>query len=122
MPRLALPLLFAAVSLSLAACAPNDRATADGTVSERVPSKLYPTTPAPPPPAENDMDSCNADTARPVIGKTATAEVVEEARKAAGAGIARTLKPGQVVTMEYRADRLNIDVDERNVITNVRCG
>lgn len=122
MPRLALPLLFAALSLSLAACAPNDRAAADGSTSERVPSGLYPTTPAPPPPVEHDMDSCNADAARGVIGKTATAEVVEQARKAAGADIARTLKPGQIVTMEYRAGRLNIDVDERNVITNVRCG
>ena len=32
------------------------------------------------------------------------------------------IKPGMMVTMEYRAGRLNIDVDEANVITNVRCG
>ncbi len=50
------------------------------------------------------------------------ADVVEKARMAAGAEIARTLKPGQMVTMEYHASRLNIDVDANNVITNVRCG
>lgn len=48
--------------------------------------------------------------------------MVERARVAAGARTARVLKPGQMVTMEYLPGRLNIDVDERNVITNLRCG
>ena len=33
-----------------------------------------------------------------------------------------TLRPDQAVTMEYRAGRLNIDVDENGVITGFRCG
>ena len=75
--------------------------------------------PNPPMPAER----CDADTAKPnAIGQVATAEVVERARIEANAEIARVLKPGTMVTMEYRAGRLNIDVDEANVITNVRCG
>lgn len=66
---------------------------------------------------------CNADVAKPhAIGKVATAEVVDRARRDAGAQVARVLKPGQMVTMEYREGRLNIDVDEANVITNLRCG
>ncbi|GAB3373089.1 hypothetical protein GCM10027431_24230 [Lysobacter rhizosphaerae] len=65
---------------------------------------------------------CNAEAARSVVGQMATAETVEQARSAAGAEIARTLKPGQVVTMEYNASRLNIDVDAGNTISNVRCG
>lgn len=144
MPRLILPLLTS-LSLALAACASNsdnpsaDRDAADGpttggAVSERVPDELYPVMPAPrpretdaPPTPENAMnddaiDPCNADAARPAIGKIATAEVVEQARVAAGAEVARTLKPGQMVTMEFRAGRLNIDVDADNRITNVRCG
>lgn len=61
--------------------------------------------------------SCNADAAKPgAIGKLANADVVERAR------MARVLKPGQMVTMEYAEGRLNIDVDARNVITNLRCG
>lgn len=67
-------------------------------------------------------DSCNADAARSALGKTATPEVVEQARKDAGAQVARVLKPGQMVTMEYMEGRLNIDVDANNVIKNVRCG
>jgi hypothetical protein len=65
---------------------------------------------------------CDADAARGVVGEIATADVVERARRAAGAQVARTLKPGQMVTMEYHASRLNIDVDAGNRITNVRCG
>ena len=57
-------------------------------------------------------------TMRPV----ASTVVVEQARLASGAQVARVLKPGQMVTMEYREGRLNIDVDANNVITNLRCG
>lgn len=67
--------------------------------------------------------SCDAEAAKPeVIGKAATAEVIERARTAAGARLARVIKPGQMVTMEYIEGRLNIDVDESNVIVNLRCG
>ncbi|MDQ3495496.1 MAG: I78 family peptidase inhibitor [Pseudomonadota bacterium] len=112
--RLLAPLLAMSLTLGLAACAPRA-----GTAPEASPIPVT-TPPAP----ENSMDesTCNADAARGAIGKTATAAVVEEARRAAGARIARTLKPGQMVTMEYHASRLNIDVDARNVVTNLRCG
>ena len=65
---------------------------------------------------------CNAEAAQGFVGQSATPDVVEQARKAASAGIARVLKPGQVVTMEYRGDRLDVDVDDANVVTGVRCG
>lgn len=76
----------------------------------------------PAPTTRDDDATCDAEPARSFIGKTATTQVVEQARKAAGARGARTLKPGQMVTMEYNAGRLNLDVDTANVITNVRCG
>ena len=66
--------------------------------------------------------ACNADAARSAVGKTATPEVVEQARRASGAAVARVLHPGEVVTMEYRADRLNLEVDAGNVVLSVRCG
>jgi hypothetical protein len=78
------------------------------------------TTAPTPPPSERMV--CNPAPAQAYIGKTATADVMEAARKAAGAEIARTLKPGQVVTMEYRDGRLNLLVDAANVITAARCG
>lgn len=57
-----------------------------------------------------------------VVGQPATPANVERARTLAGARTARVLKPGQMVTMEFIEGRLNIDVDDKNVITNVRCG
>lgn len=75
--------------------------------------------PAAAPPTQPD---CNAQAAREAVGQEATADVVERARSAAGAQSARVLKPGQMVTMEFNASRLNLDVDAGNVVTNVRCG
>lgn len=82
---------------------------------------------ASPPPMSDPMPpqtaSCNAEAAKPAaIGKVATAAVIEQARRDAGARTMRVLKPGQMVTMEYAEGRLNIDVDARNVIINLRCG
>lgn len=65
---------------------------------------------------------CHAESAQAVVGRVASTATVDEARRLAGAQIARVLKPGQMVTMEYREGRLNIDVDTNNVITRVRCG
>ena len=74
------------------------------------------------PGSDATLDNCNPDEARGAIGKEATAEVVEQARIAAGADVVRTLKPGQVITMEYHASRLNLRVDDDNVVEDVSCG
>ena len=74
------------------------------------------------PGSDETLDDCNPDAARSAIGKEATAEVVEQARVAAGANVVRTLKPGQVITMEYHASRLNLSVDDHNVVVDVSCG
>lgn len=83
------------------------------------------TQPAPPmsDPTPPQSVSCNADAAKAnAMGQVATAQVVEQARIDAGARMARVLKPGQMVTMEYAEGRLNIDVDAKHVIINLRCG
>lgn len=78
-------------------------------------------------PAEPSMDGtpvgvCNAQAASWAIGRAPTQDVVDRATRDSGAKVSRVLRPGQVVTMEYRADRLNIDVNEREAITGLRCG
>lgn len=65
---------------------------------------------------------CNAGPAQSVIGQISTARNVEAARVAAGARVARTLRPGQMVTKEYDAERLNLDVDASGRIVAARCG
>ena len=113
-------ILLALLPLS-AACTPiNDNPdNQEGTVSSPPMSQ-----PAPPdrlPPGGID-GKCDAKAAQAYIGKTASAEVMAQAKAAAGASHVRTLKPGQMVTMEFSAGRLNLDVDANNVITSARCG
>jgi len=66
--------------------------------------------------------TCKADAARSALGKSASAQVVEQARVAAGARMARVLHPGQVVTKEFDGERLSLDVDAQGVVLAVRCG
>ncbi len=86
------------------------------------------TTPASPPatsgplPAGPSEGICNAQGAQFAIGKTAAASLVEQARQRSGSYMARVLRPNQVVTMEFNAQRLNLDVDTAGVITRARCG
>ena len=47
---------------------------------------------------------------------------LEAARKAAGAERARTLKHGQVVTLEYLEGRLNLYLDASGKIERIGCG
>ncbi len=74
-------------------------------------------TPEPAPPM-----SCNAAPANSYIGKRAIYSVTEDARTAAGANSVRVLGPGDVATMDYRGDRLNIKVNGDRVITGFTCG
>ncbi|MDP3604425.1 MAG: I78 family peptidase inhibitor [Polaromonas sp.] len=85
------------------------------------------TTPAPPPatgtaPTGPPAAVCNAQGAEFAVGKTAGASVVEEARQRSGSHMARVLRPGQMVTMEFNAQRLNLDINAAGVVTRVRCG
>lgn len=66
--------------------------------------------------------TCNAEAAQSAIGKTADAATVERARTAAGGHTVRVLKPGQAITKEYLDGRVNVYVDEKNVIVEVGCG
>ena len=65
---------------------------------------------------------CEAKAAEFTIGKKASPELLEQARVRAGAQNARILKPNDMVTLEYRSDRLNLNTDDNLVITRVNCG
>ena len=67
-------------------------------------------------------DLCNAQPAQTFVGQNSTAKVVEAARVKSGALMARILRPGQMVTKEFNAQRLNLEVDANGRIVAVRCG
>lgn len=82
-----------------------------------------PTTPAPASAAPPEpVFQCNADGARFAVGQPLSPQLEAAARVRAGAGTVRALKPGEAVTMELNGGRLNLDVDARGRVTDVRCG
>lgn len=72
--------------------------------------------------AETGNTRCEAKAAEFAIGKKASPELLEQARTRAGAQNARILKPNDMVTLEYRSDRLNLNTDASLVINRVNCG
>lgn len=125
LPSLAVSCLLA---LSLAACARDGGAQ---TSSRQVPQELTPTTPAPAPaptdavpaPVDGSAMACDAAPAQGFVGKQADEATIAAARDAAGAtGDLRVIKPGQPVTMDFRHDRLNVEVDDHDMIVRINCG
>ncbi|EHK64227.1 peptidase inhibitor I78 family protein [Achromobacter arsenitoxydans SY8] len=66
--------------------------------------------------------SCDAGPLQSQIGQKATPSVMEDLRTRSGSATARMLRPGQLVTMEYNSTRLNLIVDDKDVMTAIRCG
>jgi hypothetical protein len=66
--------------------------------------------------------SCDAGKAQWAIGQRATDELLEQARAAAGARTARFLRPDQPITREYFGWRLNLGLNEHDVVRSVNCG
>ncbi|MDM8347370.1 I78 family peptidase inhibitor [Pseudomonas sp. sp1636] len=65
---------------------------------------------------------CNAEAVQALLGETATAAQVEQARQQAGARSVRVLAPGDAVTLDYNSRRLNIEIDEAEAIERINCG
>jgi hypothetical protein len=85
--------------------------------SPTAPSTTSPSPVAPPPTTE-----CNAQPAQFAVGQNSTATIMESARVRSGAHMARILRPGQMITKEFNAQRLILEVDGSGRIVAVRCG
>ena len=75
-----------------------------------------------PAPGGGLVEACDAASSQSLIGQRGNASLAEEARRRSGATVVRFLRPGQIVTMEYRADRLNIVLDRNGRVEAIRCG
>ena len=73
-------------------------------------------------PTPGPQPSCRADAARFAVGQPYTDRLATRARRMAGASTARKIEPGRVYTMEFRADRLNLEIGPRGRVRAVRCG
>ncbi|MEO7548792.1 MAG: I78 family peptidase inhibitor [Ramlibacter sp.] len=68
------------------------------------------------------MGACDAAMAQFAIGRGFDAALEKEVRERSGARVVRPLRPGQMVTMEYSAQRLNLDLDIAGKVVKARCG
>jgi uncharacterized protein YraI len=66
--------------------------------------------------------ACNENRARWAVGERARDRVVEQARVDARARTVRVVRPGMFYTQDYQPTRLNIEVNRRNRIVDLRCG
>ena len=109
---LALSMLLAAT-----ACATPDNSASTPSASAPVAAD---TAPAPAPEEEPAM-TCQADKGQWAIGQIADEALVAKVKADTTSERVRVIRPGMAVTMDYREDRVNLDVDADNRVTAVRC-
>lgn len=66
--------------------------------------------------------ACNAEPVAWAVGQQAEQDVMARVWRESGAGLIRPIGPGQIVTRDFRPDRVNVHIDGKNTITSVACG
>jgi hypothetical protein len=66
--------------------------------------------------------TCGAARLHVLIGRRRNAATANLAIHLSGAGIVRWIRPGQMVTMDYRPDRLDLSLDRNGRIVRATCG
>ncbi|CAM4415833.1 MULTISPECIES: I78 family peptidase inhibitor [Stenotrophomonas] len=65
---------------------------------------------------------CRPDALEAFTGKTADEATIKKLVADSGARNARVVKPGMAVTMDFRQDRVTVQVDAQNRIERASCG
>jgi hypothetical protein len=64
---------------------------------------------------------CNAGAVQNYIGSGMSPQLQSRLRSRSNASTVRVVRPGQAMTMDFRRDRLTVDVDARGRISGLRC-
>jgi Peptidase inhibitor I78 family len=109
------------LSWSTIACTRSDDGVTSPTSagSSSGPADRGPASPRPSPPTSA---SCDAAKAQFAVGSAASDELLERARVAAQAALARFLRPNEPITMEFLGSRLNLNLNERGIVHSTYCG
>ena len=67
-------------------------------------------------------ESCKADRVQDVVGKMSDEALANDAMRRSGAKTVRVIPHDGMVTLEYRGDRLNLQLDEAGKIVAATCG
>lgn len=80
-----------------------------------------PSEPAPPVHGETGY-VCDDSKAQRLVGQIAQTETGSEVLRLTGARLLRWMRPGDMVTMDFRQDRVSVELDSQNRVSRVRCG
>lgn len=103
-------LLLIGCVLPLTACSTPPKGSTDPAVVDPVPHV-----------ADGGTMKCNPNVLEQFHGKIADEATVKQAVAKSGAKNARVVKPNMAVTMDFREDRLTINVDAQNKIVSIGC-
>jgi hypothetical protein len=73
-------------------------------------------------PPAHDVGQCSAEAAQDLVGQPGTSDLAAEALRRTHLRTVRWILPGQAVTMDYRADRLDISLDADGKVERITCG
>jgi hypothetical protein len=71
--------------------------------------------------AIDEQHPCRAEHAQSLVGRVADARTVARANRLSGSAIARVVRPGQPISMDYNTARLTIEIDEKKRIIRLYC-
>jgi hypothetical protein len=74
------------------------------------------------PPETPSAGQCRADSLGELVGRPADAALGAEAMRRSGALRLRWIRPGDMVTMDYSAQRLNVHLDAQGRVERFACG
>ncbi|AJY49512.1 MULTISPECIES: I78 family peptidase inhibitor [Halomonadaceae] len=84
---------------------------------------------APPPPTvtpngsnQEQAAACDLEAIQYAIGEPFDEAMGSQLQSESSTRQARVLRPGEAATMDHRPDRLNIHLDDQDVIEELRCG
>lgn len=81
-----------------------------------------------PPPTDDaaafnrSLGGCRAESVVALVGKRVTPALLADARTRSRSTKVRTIAPGDLVSMDFRGDRLNIETDAAGRVVKMRCG
>ena len=73
-------------------------------------------------PLPDQADACGAAKLANLLNTLPTSDVMAQIERTVGQRRIRTIAPGDVVTMDYSAERLNVETGEDGRIKRFRCG
>lgn len=66
--------------------------------------------------------NCVVENPQGYIGQLYSNRIADRIKDLSRAAHVRAIRPGEMVTMEFKANRVNVVLDENNKVTRIYCG